>query len=400
MTSEITSEEKIDDNNEPSTKESDRDSKPQESDVDKKSTTEIVDGDNIIAEGNEQKDVEKDGANDVAKTFENVTPVDLVETSNKVTEVESSKSESKNEEQGSVLAKIVEETIKKDIAEKLKEENKANLKGEEIESNDNNEDRLRLKNEQNDGSIPECGLDLEQKCTENSVNELNKNEDSKQANSLDTEAVTSDKVDLKAATSSNESTPEKNPPVVVVSANTEIDEKPGQFYRDETMNASIQASLIPTVIPATQDSLKDSNADSLNDDEHKDAKNPQTEHQISTSVILNETSANIQVGKTDSIVSSCDNYPTRTDSSVNVPIGVEPERLSAMIRDPRLSSSSSRSSRDSLDNVFIRSDSVGSVDETPGQRLDVEKRSLSGSVEKLDATPGGKKKVGNLLCFW
>ena len=63
----------------------------------------------------------------------------------------------------------------------------------------------------------------------------------------------------------------------------------------------------------------------------------------------------------------------------------------SIVRDPRLSSSSSRSSRDSLDSsVFMRSDSVSSVEDSSSQRQDLDRRITN---DKLEGTPNTKKKV-------
>ena len=67
---------------------------------------------------------------------------------------------------------------------------------------------------------------------------------------------------------------------------------------------------------------------------------------------------------------------------------------SSILRDPRLSSSSSRSSRDSTDgNVFIRSDSVSSVEDSMLHKSNPERKQHG---EKFDGTSNTKKKVGIL----
>ena len=71
---------------------------------------------------------------------------------------------------------------------------------------------------------------------------------------------------------------------------------------------------------------------------------------------------------------------------------------SSILRDPRLSSSSSRSSRDSTDgHVFVRSDSVSSIeDATTTPKLTPDRKQY---VEKMDNTANPKKKVSNVNYF-
>ena len=82
-------------------------------------------------------------------------------------------------------------------------------------------------------------------------------------------------------------------------------------------------------------------------------------------------------------------------------------KASSILRDPRLSSSSSRSSRDSFDGqMFARSDSVSSLEDSSLQRPGSDRKQ---SIEKYDGTPNTKKKVctdnyskinANLFCCW
>ena len=87
-------------------------------------------------------------------------------------------------------------------------------------------------------------------------------------------------------------------------------------------------------------------------------------------------------------------------AEVSLPISLTNEPLIkplSIVRDPRLSSSSSRSSRESLDsNVFMRSDSVSSVEDSSVQRQDLDRRITN---DKLEGTPNTKKKVSEAALF-
>lgn len=90
--------------------------------------------------------------------------------------------------------------------------------------------------------------------------------------------------------------------------------------------------------------------------------------------------------------------PTARTAEVSLPITLTNEPIIkplSIVRDPRLSSSSSRSSRDSLDsNVFMRSDSVSSLEDSSAQRQDLDRRITN---DKLEGTPNTKKKVSSTI---
>eukprot|EP00794_Sanderia_malayensis_P006222 gene6222-6938_t len=186
----------------------------------------------------------------------------------------------------------------------------------------------------------------------------------------------------------------------------DVEEKlePAVVQLQNAVQCSLERMSDSTALEMDADSNRDSNNDSFLHRQLKGQNESQLNSNNDSSSVIDVNSGSLQaVVKPERNIFSVDYIHTNatiTDSPVvnvqSVPMGIEPEKLSAFIRDPRLSSSSSRSSRDSLDNVFMRSDSVSSVDDTTppfGQRLDAEKRSLSGSIERLDATPVGKKKV-------
>ena len=109
------------------------------------------------------------------------------------------------------------------------------------------------------------------------------------------------------------------------------------------------------------------------------------------SVITSDT----RHSKSDAI-SSAENSIVESEQIVpNSNVGVVPNELqvkpSSILRDPRLSSSSSRSSWDSTEgHVLVRSDSVSSVEDATPQKSNPERKQYS---EKFDPTSNTKKKV-------
>lgn len=108
-----------------------------------------------------------------------------------------------------------------------------------------------------------------------------------------------------------------------------------------------------------------------------------------------DVNSNTTLRKSDTI-SCVENHINRSEHGMNdTEVGAVGSdfqvRASSILRDPRLSSSSSRSSRDSTDgHVFVRSDSVSSLEDTTSQKPSSDRKQSS---EKFDGTPNAKKKV-------
>ncbi|XP_065066638.1 uncharacterized protein LOC135692444 [Rhopilema esculentum] len=105
-------------------------------------------------------------------------------------------------------------------------------------------------------------------------------------------------------------------------------------------------------------------------------------------VSVNDSFAKFHVNTVATIEGSAQ----KTESAViDLPMHAGDVRALSILRDPRLSSSSSRSSRDSTDgNILVRSDSVSSLEDVSLQRANVDKKSIN---DKTDGMRHAKKKM-------
>ena len=112
-----------------------------------------------------------------------------------------------------------------------------------------------------------------------------------------------------------------------------------------------------------------------------------TSNKLST-VSVNDSFTKFHVNNVTTIEGSVQ----KTESAViDLPMHSGDVRALSILRDPRLSSSSSRSSRDSTDgNILVRSDSVSSLEDVSLQRANVDKKSVN---DKTDGMRHAKKKV-------